>query len=69
MKETSSTQRKLRVAVDIDADILSAIDNIKVQMGFGSRGFVINQLLRELLIIDDGNVPDKLAHTEKDGSA
>jgi hypothetical protein len=60
-EENSEPQGTIRVAVDLDIDILYAIDKIKVQLGLGSRGFVINQLLRELLAIDGIKIPKDVA--------
>jgi len=66
-KAIGETPKTIRVTVDIDVDILCAVEEIKVQLGLGSRGYVINQLLRELLIIDDEDMPQEPGVKEKDG--
>ena len=39
-----------RVTIDLDVAVLDALDTVKVQLGLRSRGYLINQLLKELLI-------------------
>jgi hypothetical protein len=41
---------KVRITLEIDHEVCLAIERLRKEMGLKSRGFLINRLLRELLI-------------------
>ncbi|MFM1901705.1 MAG: hypothetical protein RLZZ216_2281 [Cyanobacteriota bacterium] len=47
MAESGSDKR--RITLDLSVDLLEWIDGLKSQMGFRSRGLIVEQLLRELV--------------------
>ena len=56
MGESGSDKR--RITLELSADLLGWIDGLKSQMGFRSRGLIVEQLLRELVPdLDDRSSP------------
>ena len=47
--EQTNQQEKVLVTLELPRDLVDWIDGLKVQMGFRSRGFVVAQLIRELI--------------------
>lgn len=43
----------IRLTIEIDGDVYKTLETLKKKMGLRSTGFLISQLLRELLVIDD----------------
>lgn len=41
---------RIRVILEIDHEVCLALDKLKEELGLKSRGFLINRLLRELLL-------------------
>jgi metal-responsive CopG/Arc/MetJ family transcriptional regulator len=47
--EQTNQQEMVMVTLELPRDLVDWIDALKVQMGFRSRGFVVAQLIRELI--------------------
>jgi metal-responsive CopG/Arc/MetJ family transcriptional regulator len=47
--EQTTQQEKVLVTLELPRDLVDWIDGLKVQLGFRSRGFVVTQLIRELI--------------------
>ena len=47
--EQTNQQEKVLVTLELPRDLVDWIDGLKVQLGFRSRGFVVAQLIRELI--------------------
>ena len=69
MAESGSDSR--RISLELSADLLLRLDAFKSQMGFRSRGPLVEQLLRELLPQDQGDDlnPDPVDSDHADGSS
>ncbi len=55
--------RLTRLTVDIEIEVLVALDKLRQEMGMSSRGVLLNQLLREILIAEEHP-----SNTEKTGN-
>ena len=42
----------VRLTIEIDGDVYKTLETLKKEMGLRSTGFLISQLLRELLVLD-----------------
>lgn len=47
--EQTNQQEMVMVTLELPRDLVDWIDGLKAQLGFRSRGFVVAQLIRELL--------------------
>jgi metal-responsive CopG/Arc/MetJ family transcriptional regulator len=47
--EQTTQQEMVMVTLELPRDLVDWIDGLKVKMGFRSRGFVVAQLIRELI--------------------
>ncbi len=45
--------RLTRLTVDMEIEVLEALDKLRQEMGMRSRGALLNQLLREILIAEE----------------
>lgn len=52
----------IRVAIDIDAEICEVLDRLRLEFGLSSRGSLVNQLLREILLAEEGPAPEETSH-------
>ncbi len=52
--ESNHTSVRLtRLTVDMEIEVLEALDKLRQEMGMRSRGALLNQLLREILIAEE----------------
>jgi metal-responsive CopG/Arc/MetJ family transcriptional regulator len=48
--DQSSEQEMVRLTLELPRDLVDWIDGLRIQMGFRSRGLIVAQLLRELVL-------------------
>ena len=61
VKDASPTL--IRLTVDMEIEVLEALDSLRQEMGIRSRGVLLNQLLREIFIAEEHP-----SNTEKTGN-
>ncbi len=46
----NASPRLIRLTIDMEIEVIEALDKLRQEMGMRSRGALLNQLLREILI-------------------